>query len=182
MTQKVKIKDKEFVIYISNDQIAKRIQELAKEIVARFKGKSPVFLAILNGSFIFASDLLKELNIPCEITFVKLASYKGIHSAGKIRNLIGLSDSLKGRDVIILEDIVDTGKTVKELYLLLKKKSVKSITLVTMFFKKEALIENILPDFVGFEVENKFLVGYGLDYEQYGRNLKDIYQLRIEDW
>jgi hypoxanthine phosphoribosyltransferase len=177
MNKKIRIKDNEFVLYIDHRLIKKRIRELASDLSHYFSSSKPVFLAILNGSFIFASDLLKELDIPCEISFVKLASYKGTHSTGKIKNLIGLNDSLTGRDVIILEDIVDTGKTVTELYRLLEEKSVKSITLVTMFLKKEALVENVNPDFVGFEVENKFLVGYGLDYDQYGRNLKDIYVL-----
>jgi hypoxanthine phosphoribosyltransferase len=119
--------------------------------------------------------LLKTLDIPCEISFVKLSSYKGTNSSGSVKQLIGLEDRLEGRDVIILEDIVDTGKTVKELLGILREKNVKSITLVTMFFKKAALTENIIPDLVGFEVDNRFLVGYGLDYNQYGRNLKDIY-------
>jgi hypoxanthine phosphoribosyltransferase len=175
MSNCINILDKQFTICISHQQIEKRVKELAIELNDLFRDRKPVFLSVLNGSFIFASDLMKELNMACEISFIKLSSYTGTSSSGKVSELIGLETNLQNRDVVIIEDIVDTGRTIAMLYQLLNQKKVRSTTLVTMLFKRAALIENITPDYIGFEVEDKFLVGYGLDYNQYGRNLKDIY-------
>jgi len=177
MTDRITIQDKEFSAYIHAEEIQTRVKEIAAELNESHAGKTPIFLAILNGSFIFVSDLLKNITLGCEISFVKLASYIGTSSTGEITTLIGLSESLKGKDIIIVEDIIDTGRTMKNLLEILHDHSPGSITIVTLLFKKEALIENITPDHVGFEVPDKFLVGYGLDYNGMGRNLDKIYVL-----
>jgi len=178
MTDEVTISDKTFSVYITADQIQNRVKEIAAVLNDSHAGKLPLFLAILNGSFIFATDLLKNITIDCEISFVKLASYTGTSSSGEITTLIGLSESLKGKDIVILEDIVDTGRTMKTLLGILNDHSPENITIVTLLYKKEALIENIKPDHVGFEVPDKFLVGYRLDYYSIGRNLENIYVLK----
>lgn len=177
MTDIITILDKRFSVYIQAEDIQNRVKEIAAKLNESHAGKTPLFLAILNGSFIFASDLLKNITIDCEISFVKLASYIGTSSTGKITTMIGLSESLNGKDIIIVEDIIDTGRTMKNLLGILHDHSPESITIVTLLFKKEALIENIKPDHVGFEVPDKFLVGYGLDYNSMGRNLEKIYVL-----
>jgi hypoxanthine phosphoribosyltransferase len=178
MINEITIQDKSFTILITKDQIQSRIDDISGKLNKSHKGKNPLFLAILNGSFIFASDLLKKINFECEISFVKLASYIGASSTGKVTTMIGLSESLKGKDIIILEDIIDTGKTMKNLLEMINDYNPASVTIVTLLFKKEALIENILPDHVGFVVPNKFLLGYGLDYNGLGRNTEHIYVLK----
>jgi len=178
MIDEVTILDKTFLVYITADQIQNRVNEIAKKLNISHNGKNPLFLVILNGSFIFASDLLKKISIDCEISFIKLASYFGTSSTGKITTMIGLSESLKGKDIIIIEDIIDTGRTMKNLLEILHDHNPHAITIVTLLFKKEALIENIKPDYVGFEVQDKFLVGYGLDYNSFGRNMENIYVLK----
>ena len=178
MIDELTILDKTFLVYISTDQIQIRVNEIANKLNSSYKYKNPLFLAILNGSFIFAADLLKKISINCEVSFIKLASYFGTSSTGEITTMIGLSESLKGKDIIIVEDIIDTGRTMKNLLEILHDHNPASITIVTLLFKKEALIENIIPDYVGFEVPDKFLVGYGLDYNGIGRNLENIYFLK----
>jgi hypoxanthine phosphoribosyltransferase len=173
----IRLKDKTFSLYIDETAIGERILELARELTHDYQHKQPLFLAILNGSFIFATDLLKEFSLPCEISFVKLASYSGTSSSGTVDTLIGLSESLKGKDVVIIEDIVDTGRTMKKILHILAEHSPASIKIVTLLFKKAALVEEIAPDYTGFVVDNKFLVGYGLDYDGLGRNLREIYIL-----
>ena len=178
MNEEVTILDKTFSMYISADKIQSRVNDIANKLNNSHKGKTPLFLAILNGSFIFASDLLKKISIECEVSFIKLASYIGTSSSGKITTMIGLSESLKGKDVIILEDIIDSGRTMKNLLEILYDHNPNSITIVTLLLKKEALVEHIKPDHVGFEVPDKFLVGYGLDYNGKGRNIENIYVLK----
>lgn len=178
MNDEINILEKTFSVCIRTDQIQIRVDEIAKKLNNSHKGKNPLFLAVLNGSFIFASDLLKKITIDCEISFIKLASYVGTSSTGKITTMIGLSESLKGKDIIIIEDIIDTGQTMKNLLGLLYDHNPQSITIVTLLFKRNALIENIKPDHVGFEVPDKFLVGYGLDYNGIGRNRENIYVLK----
>lgn len=178
MMDEVSILDKQFSIYITADKIQERVNDIAAKLNISHQGKKPLFLAILNGSFIFASDLLKKINIDCEISFIKLASYLGTTSTGKVTTMIGLSESLKGKDIIIVEDIIDTGRTMKNLLAILHEHNPHSITIVTLLFKKVALIEKIKPHYVGFDVPDKFLVGYGLDYNSLGRNLESIYVLK----
>ena len=176
----IQVHDKRFRTYLSVSQIDDQIKRIAKEINSDYNGKRPLFIAILNGSFMFASDLFKELSIEAEVCFIKLASYKGIKSTGHVVTSIGLDVSLKDRDVIVIEDIVDTGKTLNEFLPQLMNQSPSSIKIATLLHKPEALLYPLQLDYVGFKVPNKFLLGYGLDYDGLGRNLKEIFQL-IDD-
>lgn len=179
-SKELKIHDLTFEPFISNIQIKERVRVLAGSMNAELVNKNPLFLAILNGSFFFAADLLREIKFHCQISFVKLSSYAGEKSNGEPRMLIGLNEEIKGRNVVILEDIIDSGYTMDRLLKHLKEHKPESIKIATLTFKKEALKVSLKPDYVGFEVPNKFIVGYGLDYEQLGRNLKDIY-IKKED-
>ena len=176
--QHIRIHDKEFVIKISSDEIARRIAELALQINLDYEGKKPVFLGVLNGSFIFAADLLRLISLECEVAFIRLSSYHGTYSTGEVKSLLGLSHSITGRNIIILEDIVDTGETISYLVNELAGQKPSSMRVAALLFKPTALKTNVHPDYTGFEVEPDFLVGYGLDYDGYGRNLKDIYVLK----
>jgi hypoxanthine phosphoribosyltransferase len=173
----ITIKDKKFVPYLNAATIDVEIKRLGEEINRDYQGKNPLFVAILNGSFMFASDLFKELSIEAEICFIKLASYKGTTSTGHVITSIGLDESLKGRDVIILEDIVDTGKTLNEFLPQLRDQQPASLKIVALLHKPDALKYPIKIDYLGFNVPDKFLLGYGLDYDGLARNLKEIYQL-----
>lgn len=175
MSKNIKIKDRYFEIFFSSDTILKRVKEIAEKITAEYADKNPFVIGVLNGSFMFASDLLKELEFPCQVSFMKLSSYKGTQSTGEISNLIGLKEDIEGRHVIIIEDIIDTGLTISHLIKELKLKNVASFKIASLLLKPEALKIEVSPDYVGFEVPVKFLVGYGLDYDGYGRNLKHIY-------
>jgi hypoxanthine phosphoribosyltransferase len=177
MSKVITIKDKQFKPYITGQKIAAAVENLAKTINTDLKDEFPIFLAVLNGSFMFASDLLKEITIPCEISFVKLSSYSGLTSTGNVNELIGLTENLSGRTVVIVEDIVDSGVTIERLTQLLIDKKVKQIKIATILFKPEAYKKNYLIDYVGFNIPNDFVVGYGLDYEGQGRNLKEIHVL-----
>ncbi|MBC8344455.1 MAG: hypoxanthine phosphoribosyltransferase [Bacteroidetes bacterium] len=178
MSENITVFDKDFELFIEQDKILIRVSELASQINRDYAGKEVLFLSILNGSFFFTSDLLKEIHLHCELSFVKLASYQGLNSSGKVKVLIGLMKSLKDKNVIILEDIVDSGRTMKEMLNSLAEHDPASIKIATLLFKKEALIEKIDPDYVGFEVPDKFLVGYGLDYNEQGRNHPSLYVLK----
>ncbi len=176
MTQ-IQVHDKHFETYLSANQIDEQIKRLAGEINKDYNGKTPIFIAVLNGCFMFASDLFKELTIDAEICFVKLASYQGIKSTGQVVTAIGLEATITGRDVIVIEDIVDTGKTLFEFLPQLNNQNPASLKIATLLSKPEALKHPVKLDYIGFEVPNKFLLGYGLDYDGLGRNLKQIYQL-----
>jgi hypoxanthine phosphoribosyltransferase len=173
----IRVHDKSFETYLSEEVIQKRIKEVAETINKDYAGKRPLFIAILNGSFMFASDLFKNLNIEAELCFIKLASYKGMKSSGNVVTSIGLDDDLFGKDVIIVEDIVDTGKTLHDFLPKLQHQQPKSLKIVTLLHKAEATAYPIQLDYVGFNIPNKFVVGYGLDYDGLGRNLKEIYQV-----
>ena len=173
----ITVKDKKFETYLSDEVIQQRIREMAAEINRDYAGTKPLFIAILNGSFMFASDLFKHLDIEAEICFIKLASYKGMKSSGKVVTSIGLEEDLFGKDVIIVEDIVDTGKTLHHFLPKLKHQQPRSLKIATLLHKKEATVFPLNPDYTGFDIPNKFVVGYGLDYDGLGRNLKEIYQL-----
>ncbi len=173
----IQVLDKKFQPYIKAEQIQEQIARLGAEINAEYQGKDPLFIAILNGSFMFASDLFKELTVDAEICFIKLASYKGTKSTGNVVTSIGLDESLKGRHVIIVEDIVDTGKTLYEFLPQLTNQQPASLKIAALLHKPEALNFPLKIDYLGFTVPNKFLLGYGLDYDGHGRNLKEIYQL-----
>ncbi len=174
----MKIKDKNFVPYLHEDEIQKRIKRLASDINKDYKETKPLFIAILNGSFMFASDLFKEVKLDCEISFMKLSSYNEMKSTGNVRELIGLNENVFNRDVIIIEDIVDTGHTMKNVLEQFKDRGVKSVEVVSLLIKPEALVNDVVVKYIGFEIPNKFVVGYGLDYDGFGRNTKTIYQLK----
>lgn len=170
----VTLKDKQFKPYIKSEQIDAAVKKVAQQINSDLKNEMPLFVAVLNGSFMFAADLMKEINFPCEISFVKMASYHGTESTGKVNELIGLNQNIEGRTVVIIEDIVDTGNTIEKLTSILKDKKVKSLKIATALFKPSVYKKNIKIDYVGIEIPNDFVVGYGLDYDGLGRNLKDI--------
>jgi len=173
----IKVHDKSFDTYLSEEIILKRVKELAADLTKEYIGKRPLFIAILNGSFMFASDLFKHLNIEAELCFIKLASYKGMKSSGNVVTSIGLDDDLFDKEVVIVEDIVDTGKTLHNFLPKLLHQQPKSLKIVTLLHKSEATEYPLQLDYVGFDIPNKFVVGYGLDYDGLGRNLKEIYQL-----
>ncbi len=173
----IKVHDKSFETYLSEEIILKRVKEMAADITKDYAGRRPLFIAILNGSFMFASDLFKHLNIEAELCFIKLASYKGLKSSGNVVTSIGLEDDLFGKEVIIVEDIVDTGKTLHNFLPKLMHQQPKSMKIATLLHKSEATEYPLQLDYVGFDIPNKFVVGYGLDYDGLGRNLKEIYQL-----
>jgi len=176
--KKIKLKDKEFGVSIPSDVIQKAIINVAAQINSDYKDvETPLFVSILNGSFMFSSDLLKHINFNCEITFLKLSSYQGTSSTGTVKELIGINEKITGREVIILEDIVDTGITLEQIVHELSKQNPKNIKVTTFLFKPEAYTKNIKIDYVGIEIPNDFIVGYGLDYDGIGRNLPDIYTL-----
>lgn len=172
------VKDKNFIPYLNEEEIQKKIKKLASSINTDYKEKKPLFIAILNGSFMFASDLFKEIKLECEISFMKLSSYNEMTSTNTIRELIGINENVFNRDVIIIEDIVDTGHTMKNVLEQFKDRGVKSVEVVSLLIKPEALINPVKIKYVGFEIPNKFVVGYGLDYDGFGRNSKSIYQLK----
>ena len=173
----IKIKDKQFKVSIPEAEIKARIKALAAQISKDMEGKNPLFLGVLTGSFIFAADLMREMTIPCEISFVKLASYQGTTSTGKVHEVIGLNEDLTGRTVIIVEDIVDTGRTMKQMVESLGTRNPASIHICTLFVKPDKLEEPLDIEYAAFSIPNDFIVGYGLDYDQQGRGLKEIYTL-----
>ena len=172
----IKVHDKEFMPYILSEDIDKQVRRLAAEINRDYAGKKPLFIAILNGAFIFAADLFKYLQVEAEICFIKLASYKGVKSTGKVITAIGLDTELYGRDVIIVEDIVDTGKTLTQFLPQLEHQNPASLKIVSLLHKPSASIFPIRIDYLGFTIPDKFVIGYGLDYDGLGRNIKEIYQ------
>jgi len=171
----VQIKDKSFRKYILFDAIHEKVLKVAGRINEDYKKKNPVFVVVLNGAFMFASDLLKKVNVDCEIAFVKVASYEGTKSTGSVKSLIGLNHNINNREVVIIEDIVDTGETIVALLDQLNRQSPSQIKIATLLFKPKAYTKDVPIDYVAMEVSNEFLVGYGLDYDGFGRNLEDIY-------
>ncbi len=173
----ITLHDKTFDTYISDAQIQEKIKLIAEQLNSDYAGKKPLFIAILNGSFMFAADLFKYITIDAEICFIKLASYKGMKSSGNVVTAIGLDQDIYGRDVVILEDIVDTGKTLHEFLPKLEHQQPRSLKIATLLHKPEATKFPLQIDYLGFTIPNKFVVGYGLDYDGLGRNLKEIFQL-----
>lgn len=177
MKNKVTIGDKSFGIYLDHEQIQKEIQRIAELINERYANETPLFVSILNGSFMFTSDLLKRIEIPCQVTFLKMASYEGTATSGQVKQLVGLNEDIRGRRVIVLEDIVDTGLTMRTIIDQLTAMQAASVEVATLLFKPEALKNPIDIHYVCFEIPEKFVVGYGLDLDGIGRNLPHIYQL-----
>ena len=173
----VQLHDKTFKKFISNQDIQSSIDDLVSKINSDYNNCCPVFIGVLNGSFLFCADLVKRFNGNCEVTFIRVASYQGLASSGQVKEIFGLSMSLKNRDVIIIEDIVDTGNTLENLMNNLTKESPNSIKIATLLYKPSAYKKSFPIDYAAIEVGNEFLVGYGLDYDGLGRNLKHIYKI-----
>ena len=173
----VDIKDKSFSISITEEEIRAAVTRIAAKINSDLDGENPIFICVLNGAFMFASDLLKEITIDCEISFVKMASYEGTQSTENVKTLIGLNEDLKDREIIIVEDIVDTGITIDTIIDQVKQYDPTDVKIATLLFKPEAYRKDIFIDYVALEVPDDFLIGYGLDYNGLGRNLRDIYTL-----
>jgi adenylate kinase len=176
----IQLHNKTFVPFISQQSIAAAIEKLAWEISEDIKGEVPIFMGVLNGAFMVVSDLMRAYPGNCEVSFVKMASYEGITTTGKVIELIGINENLEGRTVILVEDIVDTGNTLEVLHNIFSKQKTKTLKTASLFFKPEAYKKNIKIDYVGMEIPNKFIVGYGLDYNGLGRNLPEVYQLKIQ--
>lgn len=173
--EKIQIKDKCFKTFIKEEEILREVARVADEINRDLKDDNPLFVSVLNGSFMFTSDLMKHINIPCEISFVKLASYQGTSSTGVVKELVGLSESIEGRTVVIVEDIVDTGHTMTKLLAKMKEQNPKQLRIATLLVKPDKLEVELKLDYVAMRIPNDFIVGYGLDYDGYGRNYRDIY-------
>ena len=176
--ESIQIKDKKFAISITEEQILKEVDRVAAEINRDLKDKNPLFLSVLNGSFMFTADLMKRITIPCEISFVKLASYQGISSTGKITEVIGVNEDISGRCVVIVEDIVDTGLTMQRLLETLGTRNPKEIHIASLLVKPEKLQVPLNIKYAAMNIPNDFIVGYGLDYDGLGRNYKDIYTVK----
>ena len=177
----VQIKDKRFKTFISEDEIQQRVKAVADRINHDMEGKKPLLLAVLNGSFVFAADLMREITIESEISFVKLASYQGTTSTGTVKEVIGINENLSGRTVIIVEDIVESGLTMKRMIESLGTRNPASVHICTLLLKPDCLKVDLDIEYAAFSIPNDFIVGYGLDYDQQARNLKDIYVLKKEE-
>lgn len=173
----IQLHDKQFVPFISAEEIDFAIAKIAALVEDDFADEIPVFVGVLNGAFMVVSDFMKHYKSPCEVSFIKMASYEGTTSTNEVKQLIGLDRDLTGRTVVVIEDIVDTGNTMVVLKELFKQQNVKHFKIATLFFKPEALVNEIKIDYVGIRIPNKFIVGYGLDYDGLGRNLPEVYQL-----
>ncbi|MBM3915064.1 MAG: hypoxanthine phosphoribosyltransferase [Sphingomonadales bacterium] len=175
--QRIRVHDKTFVPFLTADQIKERVAEMAMQISHDYRDKKPLLLAVLNGSFMFAADLFRLLTIDAEISFIKIASYQGMRSSGKVVTAIGMEHDLNGRAVILVEDIVDTGKTLHHFIPTLQQQHPASIAVATFLHKPEATLYPLSLQYVGFQIPNRFVVGYGLDYDGLGRNYYQVYQL-----
>ena len=173
----IQLHDKQFKPFLSQAQVLAAVKDVADKIAADYKDETPLFVGVLNGSFMFVSDLLKEYQHPCEVSFVKLSSYSGLTSTGIVETLLDLPEDISGKSVIILEDIIDTGRTLKELVHLFSQTNVKEFKIATLFHKPSVYNGEYKIDYIGMEIPDKFIVGYGLDYNELGRNLKEVYQL-----
>ena len=174
----MQIKDKEFEIFLSEQDIQSAIQRLAKELNTEYQCKEVIFVGVMNGAFMFVSDLLKNIEFQCEVSFVKLASYAGVQTTGTVHELIGLVNDLYGKHVIILEDIVDTGLTLDKVFSMIDADAPASLDVACLLYKPTAFKGKHSPKYVGIEIPDHFVVGYGLDYMEYGRNTKEIYKLK----
>jgi hypoxanthine phosphoribosyltransferase len=170
------VKDLSFSIFIPESMIQERVWQLGQQINQDYVDRSPLFLPILNGSFIFAADLLRTVNLECRVSFVKHASYQGTASTGQLKTLIGLNESIFNQDIIIVEDIMDTGLTLSKVVEELRSLGTRSVEIITLVRKAPARMHAVQPKYIGFDIENEFVLGYGLDYDGLGRNLKDIYK------
>ena len=177
----VQVHDKKFKISLPSEKIQNAITDMAKKINSDLKDEEVIFIGILNGSFMFAADLLKQITLDCHITFLKLASYQGMSSSGKVKRLIGINEDIENKTVVILEDIIDTGITMESILRQLRGYQPKNIKMATLLFKPDAFLKDFEIDYIGLSISNEFIVGYGLDYNGYGRNLQDIYTVINEE-
>lgn len=173
----IQVKDREFEVFLKEDEIQREVKRVAGEISRDYQGKEPLFLCILNGAFMFAADLLKNVTVPCNVSFVKVASYQGTDTTGKVKELMGLQESVEGRHVIIVEDIVDTGYTMRDVLDSLKEKNAASVQVCALLCKPDKLKVDINLKYLAMNIPNGFIVGYGLDYDGFGRNSRDIYKI-----
>lgn len=173
----IEIEDKKFETLIKETEIRAAIDIVAARLNLELDGKKPLFVCVLNGAFMFAADLMRRLTIDCQISFMKVASYEGTNSSGRVKQLIGLNEEVKGRTVVLIEDIVDTGETMVMLTKQLKDLGAADVRIATLLFKPESCRKDITPNYIGINIPKDFIVGYGLDYNGYGRNLTDIYTL-----
>lgn len=171
----IRIKDKQFKTFITEEQILKEVARMGEEINRDLADANPLFVSVLNGSFMFTADLMKHVSVPCEISFVKLASYAGTSSTGKVKELVGLNDDITGRTIVIVEDIIDTGLTMERLIETLKARNPKEIRIATLLVKPDKLKVDLDINYIAMSIPNDFIVGYGLDYDGLGRNYRDIY-------
>lgn len=173
----VQVNDKKFSLYISENEIKKQVKKVAAGMNEELAGKKPLFLVVLNGAFMFAADLLREIDIPCEVSFVRVSSYEGTTTTGKVKQLIGLNENIEGRTLVIVEDIIDSGITMREMLRMLKEKNPADVRVASLFVKPDNLQVELDIHYRCFDIANDFIVGYGLDYDQEGRNLPDIYKI-----
>ena len=178
MAETVKLHDLEFMPYLSATELDKVVGELAEKINVKYEAKTPLFVVVLNGAFMFASDLFKKVSVDCEISFLRVSSYRGTASTGEVKELMPIGTDVSGRDIILLEDIVDTGKTMGEVKRKMKEAGATSVSICTLLFKPDAFQGDYLVDLVGVEIPDRFVVGYGLDYDGLGRNLPSLYQIK----
>lgn len=174
----IQLGDKSFIPYIPEEKILKAVNHVATQINEDMKGKNPLFLVVLNGAFVFAADLLRGITTECQVSFVKLASYHGTTSTGKVKELVGMNEELAGRNIVVVEDIVDSGNTIEHILKDLKSKNPASVSVATFLFKPDVFKKDFKISYIGLEIPNDFIVGYGLDYNGMGRNLKDIYVIK----
>ena len=173
----IQVKDRMFEVFLKEEDIQKEIKRVASEINRDYQGKEPLFLCILNGSFMFAADLLKNVSVPCNVSFVKVASYQGTDTTGKVKELMGLQEDVEGRHIIIVEDIVDTGYTMRDILDSLKDKKAASVEVCALLCKPDKLKVDLTLKYLALNIPNGFIVGYGLDYDGFGRNSRDIYKI-----
>jgi len=176
----IKLHDKHFKPFISANKIEEAVAKMAKNVEKDLNGEIPIFVGILNGSFMFAADFIRAYNFNCEVSFVKLTSYQNENSTGIVRQLVGIDENLEGRTIVILEDIIDTGTTLEEIYTIFRDKKLKQLKIATLFFKPDVFRKGLPIDYIGISIPDKFIVGYGLDYNGLGRNFADIYQLTAQ--
>jgi hypoxanthine phosphoribosyltransferase len=176
----IQVKDRQFELYISHETIAEKVALLGERISRDYVGKDPIFIPVLNGAFMFAADLLKHVNVDCEVSFIKVASYEGMESTGAVEEILGLEADIHDRHIILVEDIVDTGLTLHEIIKSIAVFQPASISVAAFFLKPASIVKELPLGYIGMEIPNDFIVGYGLDYMGYGRNLRDVYKVVAE--
>ncbi len=174
----IKLHDLDFVPYLEEEKLDQIVSAMADKINTKYAGKTPLFVVVLNGAFIFASDLMKQVKLDCEVSFLRVSSYRGTSSTGEVKEMMPIGTDVTGRDVVLIEDIVDTGKTMGEVKTKMLSEGANSVSICSLLFKPDAFVGNYLVDFIGIEIPDRFVVGYGLDYDGLGRNLPALYQIK----